>query len=159
MLRKIIGRNFGHVVLAEEAEFDINGLQVGRGKREGLDGDLVASEGELHPLTMGTIDTDRSRSYLASVIVPVDGMYESQSDVRRAFPVPYGDGEFVLDQDVLTVLEVVWVDYQSLCERVSFTDTLDDGESAGMGVALVENRKCSSSGVAYFSAPLDCGGA
>lgn len=73
MFHQIIGGDFGRVVLAEEADFDINGLQVGRGERERLDGDLVTSEGELHPLTMRTVYADRSRSYLSSVIVPVDG--------------------------------------------------------------------------------------
>ena len=86
MLHKIIGGDFGRVVLAEEADFDINGLQVWSGERERLDGDLVTSEGELHPLTMRAVYTDRSRSYLASVIVPVGGSCESQSNTGSPFP-------------------------------------------------------------------------
>jgi len=86
VLHQIIGGDFGCVVLAEEADFDINGLQVGRGECERLDGDLVTSEGEFHPLTMRAIYADRSRSYLACVIVPVGGSRESQSDTGRPFP-------------------------------------------------------------------------
>ena len=80
MLHKIIGGDFGRVVFAEETDFDINGLQVGGCEWERLDGDLVAGEGEFHPLTMWTIYANRSGSYLASVIVPVGWFRECQRD-------------------------------------------------------------------------------
>jgi len=160
MLRKIIGGDFCHVGLAVEANFDIDGLQVWGGKRERLDGDLVASEGEFHPLTVSTIHTDRSWSYPASIVVPAGGTRESQNDMGRLLPQPYGGSKLVLDQDVFTVLEVVRVDYQTLCERVGFDDTSNDGENARMGVGLVENRRHSSNRCAYFPPPpLGCGGA
>jgi len=159
MLRKIFRGDFCHVGFAEEPDFDINGLQVGRSECERLDRNLVASEGELHPLAMRTIYADRSRSYLAGIIVPVGGLCESQGDIGRLLSQPYGNSKFVLNQDVLTVLEVARMDYQRLCERVGFTDTSDDGEGTKMGAVSVENQERSSDWYAYFPPPpLSCGG-
>jgi hypothetical protein len=82
----------------------------------------------------------------------MEGMCESQSNVGRSFRQPYGASEFVLNQDVLTVLEVAWVNYQRLREHVSFADTSDDGENARVGVVLVENQERSPNGIRLLPA-------
>ena len=97
MFHQIVGRDFGDVVLADEADFDIDGLQVRRGECERLYGDLVTSEGELHPLTMSTIYAYRSRSHLAGVIVPTGGLCEPRSNAGRPFHRPHGVSKFVLN--------------------------------------------------------------
>jgi hypothetical protein len=60
---------------------------------------------------MGAIHTDRPRSYLVSIIVPTAGYVSSQDDVKQWLPQPYGDTEFIFDQDVLAVLEITRVHY------------------------------------------------
>jgi len=141
MLRKLVGGDLCHVVLAMKGDLDINGLQVGWCKCERLDGYLVASEGEFHPLTMSAIHADRSRSYLASIIVPIGGPREFQSNARQSYPRPHGDSKFVLNQGVLPILNVARVDYQTLCKHMSLVDTLDNGEYTGMGEVLVRSQK------------------
>ena len=64
---------------------------------------------------------------------------KSQNDNGRSFYKPHGNSEFVLYQDVLTVLEVVRVNYQTLCENVGVADTCNDGENAKVEVILVGN--------------------
>jgi len=90
---------------------------------------------------MSAIHANRSRSYLASIIVPIGGLCKFQSIAKRSYAQPHGDSEFILNQDVLPVLNVTRVDYQTLCEHMNLVDTLDNGEYTGMRAVLVGSEK------------------
>jgi hypothetical protein len=78
---------------------------------------------------MRPIYTDSPPNYLPGIIVSVGGLSDSQKYIGDLLCQPHGDTELVLDQDVLTVLEVARMDYQRLQVHMSIADTLDDGKN------------------------------